>query len=132
LRTSEDQATRGTHTAIFPNHSTRKNSNRFNLSNIFPFSSGPASTNAATSSFTIGVLDTPGFENFKQNGIEQLYVNTLNEEMQSAFYRHSFLYDQMQYQREGLPYPQCNYRDNKRCIDLLLQVSCKRETRHVN
>jgi myosin heavy subunit len=67
-----------------------------------------------------------GFENFKQNSIEQLIVNTVNEELQGAFYRHSFQYDQMLYQREGLPYPQTNYKDNKKVLDLLLQVGYKR------
>jgi len=58
----------------------------------------------------------------KQNSLEQLMVNTANEELQNAFYRHTFYYDQQMYQREGLPYPQTSYRDNKKIVDLLLQV----------
>ncbi len=75
--------------------------------------------------FTIGLLDTFGYENFKQNSFEQLMVNTLNEELQNAFYRHSFSYDQQLYQKEGLPYPQVNYKDNSKMVDMLLQVSFK-------
>lgn len=63
-----------------------------------------------------------GFENFKNNGIEQLVVNTLNEEIQNAFYRHSFTYEQLVYQREGLAFPQISFKDNKKICDLLLQV----------
>ena len=74
------------------------------------------------STFTIGLLDTPGFENFNKNSLEQLVTNTLNEEMQKTFYRHSFDYDQQLYQREGLMYPQVAYKDNKKTCDLLLEV----------
>lgn len=72
--------------------------------------------------FTISLLDTPGFENFNKNSLEQLTVNTLNEEIQKAFYRHSFDYDQQMYQKEGLIYPQVIYKDNKKTCDLLLEV----------
>jgi myosin heavy subunit len=68
------------------------------------------------------MLDSFGYENFKNNSFEQLMVNTLNEEIQNAFYRHSFTYDQESYQKEGLPYPQINYKDNNKVADLLLQV----------
>lgn len=72
--------------------------------------------------FTIGLLDTPGFENFNKNSLEQLTFNTLNEEIQKAFYRHSFDYDQQTYQKEGLMYPPVIYKDNKKTCDLLLEV----------
>lgn len=63
-----------------------------------------------------------GFENLKQNGFDQLIVNTTNEELQNIFYRHSFEYEQKNSQREGLPFPPVNYRDNRKTLDLLLQV----------
>ncbi|CAF0706559.1 unnamed protein product [Brachionus calyciflorus] len=78
-------------------------------------------SNTNQSTFTISILDLFGFESFKNNSIEQLMINTLNEELQSAFYRHSFNYDQLVYQREGLPYPQVSFKDNKKVCDLLLQ-----------
>lgn len=72
--------------------------------------------------FTIGLLDMFGFENFKINSFEQLMVNTANEEMQSAFYRNQISYNQQAYQQEGLSYHQVNYKDNRKTVDLLLQV----------
>lgn len=89
----------------------------FNQSKHFIFS-----TNQST--FNISILDVFGYENFKNNSIEQLMINTVNEELQSAFYRHSFNYDQLVYQREGVPYPQVSFKDNKKICDLLLQVLC--------
>jgi myosin VIIa len=71
---------------------------------------------------SIGLMDMFGFENFKQNSFEQLIVNAADEELQNAFFRQSFTYDQQLYQREGLPYPQHAYRDNKKTTDLILQV----------
>lgn len=72
--------------------------------------------------FTIGILDMFGSESFKQNSLEQLMINTANEELQNAFYRHSILYDQEAYQRENIAYPKSPFKDNKKVVDLLLQV----------
>ena len=72
--------------------------------------------------FNIGVLDMFGNESFKKNSLEQLMINTANEELQNAFYRHSIVYDQEAYEREGLAYPKSSFKDNKKIVDLLLQV----------
>ena len=72
--------------------------------------------------FTIGLLDMFGYENFKINSFEQLMVNTTNEELQSAFYRNEINYNQQAYQQEGLSYHQVNFKDNRKTVDLLLQV----------
>ena len=72
--------------------------------------------------FNIGVLDMFGNESFKKNSLEQLMINTANEELQNAFYRHSIVYDQELYEREGIAYPKSSFRDNKKIVDLLLQV----------
>ena len=63
-----------------------------------------------------------GNESFKKNSLEQLMINTANEELQNAFYRHSVVYDQELYEREGIAYPKSSFRDNKKIVDLLLQV----------
>ena len=63
-----------------------------------------------------------GFENFKVNSFEQLMINTTNEELQNAFYRNQIVYNQQAYQQEGLSYHQVNYKDNRKTVDLLLQV----------
>ena len=62
-----------------------------------------------------------GNESFKKNSLEQLMINTANEEIQNAFYRHSIVYDQETYEREGLAYPKSSFKDNKKIVDLLLQ-----------
>lgn len=72
--------------------------------------------------FTIGLLDMFGFENFKVNSFEQLMINTTNEELQNAFYRNQIFYNQQAYHQEGLSYHQVNYKDNRKTVDLLLQV----------
>ena len=63
-----------------------------------------------------------GFENLKNNNFEQLIINTVNEELQNVFYRHSFDYEQKNYQREGLSFPPVTYKDNNGALELLLQV----------
>ena len=50
-------------------------------------------------------------------------INTANEELQNAFYRHLFQYNQSTYQQEGLSYHQVNFKDNRKTVDLLLEVS---------
>ncbi len=72
---------------------------------------------------TIGVIDMFGFENLKNNNFEQLVINTVNEEIQNVFYRHSFDYEQKNYLREGLSFPPVTYKDNNGALELLLQVS---------
>ena len=64
-----------------------------------------------------------GYENFKQNSLEQLLINTTNEEVHHAFQRHTYEYEQELYQREGLTYPRFSYKTNKKIVDLLMQVS---------
>ena len=71
--------------------------------------------------FSVAVLDMFGPESFKKNSLEQLMINTANEELQHAFYRHSIVYDQEVYEREGIAYPRSTFRDNKKTVDLLLQ-----------
>jgi myosin heavy subunit len=58
----------------------------------------------------IGVLDMFGNESFKKNSLEHLMINTANEELQNAFYRHSIVYDQEAYEREGLAYPKSSFK----------------------
>ena len=71
----------------------------------------------------IGLLDISGYENFKQNSLEQLLINTTNEQIQYAFQRQTYEYEQELYQREGLSYPRVAYKSNKKIVDLLMQVS---------
>jgi myosin heavy subunit len=65
--------------------------------------------------FSIGLLDMFGFENFKKsNSLDQLLVNTANEELHSAFTRNLIQYNQQNYQQEGLNYHQVKFKDNQK------------------
>lgn len=73
-------------------------------------------------SFSISLLDMIGFENLKtKNSLDQLLINTANEELQCAFNRHAIHHNQQDYQEENLSYHQVKHRDNRKTVDLLLQ-----------
>jgi len=72
--------------------------------------------------FNISLLDMFGFENLKsKNGLDQLLVNTANEQLHAEFNRNLIERNHHAYQQEGLNYHQVNYKDNKKTMDLLLQ-----------
>jgi len=72
--------------------------------------------------FSISLLDMFGFENLKtKNSLDQLFINTANEELHSQFNRHLIQKNHQAYQQEGLNYHQVKYRDNSKTLDLLLQ-----------
>jgi chitin synthase len=72
--------------------------------------------------FSIGLFDMFGSENFKsRNSLDQLLINTGNEELHNAWTRNSIQHNHQAYQQEGLNYHQVKYRDNRRTLDLLLQ-----------
>lgn len=72
--------------------------------------------------FSISLLDMFGFENFKQrNSLDQLFINTANEELHSAYSRNLILYNHQTYQQEGLSYHKVKHKDNTKTVDLLLQ-----------
>ena len=89
--------------------------------NLSIYSKVPLAKQNQQEAFRIGVLDISGFENLKQNSLEQLLINTTNEELQNTFQRHVYDYDQEFYQREGLTYPRLSYKSNRKIVDLLLQ-----------
>jgi len=75
-----------------------------------------------STAFTISLLDIFGSENFKsKNGLDQLLINTANEQLHNAFNRQSIHYNQQAYHQEGLNYHQVKYRDNSKTVNLLLQ-----------
>jgi myosin-7 len=67
----------------------------------------------------IGVLDIYGFENFDQNGFEQLLINYANEKLQNHFNKHIFQIEQMEYDNENIDWKYIKFNDNQDCVDLI-------------
>eukprot|EP01125_Pyxidicula_operculata_P003352 TRINITY_DN1399_c1_g1_i3.p1 TRINITY_DN1399_c1_g1~~TRINITY_DN1399_c1_g1_i3.p1 ORF type:complete len:1823 (-),score=494.16 TRINITY_DN1399_c1_g1_i3:200-5668(-) len=67
----------------------------------------------------IGVLDIYGFEKFKFNSLEQFCINYANEKLHSQFNQHMFKAEQEEYTKEGVPWQQISFVDNKATIDLI-------------
>jgi myosin heavy subunit len=67
----------------------------------------------------IGVLDIYGFENFDNNGFEQLLINYANEKLQRHFNRHVFEVEQSLYTSEGVDWTFITFNDNRPCLELI-------------
>ncbi|KAJ3091814.1 Unconventional myosin-Ie [Quaeritorhiza haematococci] len=70
-------------------------------------------------SFVISVLDIYGFEIFERNGFEQLCINYANEKLHQIFIELTLKAEQEEYVREGIPWVDVKYKDNKRCCELI-------------
>eukprot|EP00744_Colponema_vietnamica_P006589 GILI01009554.1.p1 GENE.GILI01009554.1~~GILI01009554.1.p1 ORF type:complete len:1010 (-),score=243.67 GILI01009554.1:124-2748(-) len=66
----------------------------------------------------IGVLDIFGFENFQTNSFEQLCINFANETLQGHYNRFTFINDEEECKREGVPSPKVAFPDNTPCLRL--------------
>ncbi|TPX37698.1 hypothetical protein SmJEL517_g00731 [Synchytrium microbalum] len=73
----------------------------------------------AKSSNTIGVLDIYGFEIFERNSFEQLCINYANEKLHQIFIELSLKAEQEEYVREGIPWQNVQYLNNKPCCELI-------------
>lgn len=73
-----------------------------------------------TDNLTVGLLDIFGFENFKKNSLEQLFINIANEQIQFYFNQHIFKMEQQEYSNEGIPLNAISFNDNRPLLDLLL------------
>ncbi|XP_033726689.1 LOW QUALITY PROTEIN: myosin-IIIb-like [Pecten maximus] len=70
---------------------------------------------------TIGILDMAGFENFPVNSLEQLCINTANEQLQNFFNEYIFAWELREYQGEGIKSPKVKFENNRDVLDLLLR-----------
>eukprot|EP00041_Stephanoeca_diplocostata_P038229 m.1488088 g.1488088 ORF g.1488088 m.1488088 type:complete len:1281 (+) comp25186_c0_seq5:350-4192(+) len=68
---------------------------------------------------SIGVLDIYGFEIFQDNSFEQFIINYCNEKLQQIFIELTLRMEQDEYVREGIPWEEINYFDNKIICDLI-------------
>uniref|UniRef100_A0A158Q7T3 Myosin motor domain-containing protein n=1 Tax=Elaeophora elaphi TaxID=1147741 RepID=A0A158Q7T3_9BILA len=73
------------------------------------------------SAFSIGVLDTAGFESLDVNSYEQFCINYCNEKLQNFFNERILMDEQNLYCKEQLHYDTIEFNDNKNCIELFEQ-----------
>jgi len=67
----------------------------------------------------LGILDIYGFEIFDNNGFEQLCINYVNERLQQIFINLTLKEEQEEYGREGIPWEDIDFFNNKICCDLI-------------
>eukprot|EP00026_Physarum_polycephalum_P002483 Phypoly_transcript_02490.p1 GENE.Phypoly_transcript_02490~~Phypoly_transcript_02490.p1 ORF type:complete len:810 (+),score=170.22 Phypoly_transcript_02490:150-2579(+) len=68
---------------------------------------------------SIGILDIYGFEIFQQNSFEQLCINYVNETLHQIFIDLTLKAEQEEYMKEGIPWEQVKYHNNKPTVDFL-------------
>lgn len=66
----------------------------------------------------IGLLDIFGFEKFHRNSFEQLCINYANEALQNHYNKYTFLNDEEDCKREGIPTPTIVFTDNSECVKM--------------
>ena len=71
----------------------------------------------------IAILDIFGFENFKSNSFEQLCINIANEQLQFYLNEYIFVWEFEEYAAEGIKATAFEFTNNKRILDLCLQVN---------
>ncbi|EAN33737.2 Myosin-A [Theileria parva strain Muguga] len=69
--------------------------------------------------YFIGLLDIFGFEVFKNNSLEQLFINITNEMLQTNFVNIVFKREAQLYADEGIASPKLEYESNSLVIELL-------------
>ncbi|XP_055545200.1 neither inactivation nor afterpotential protein C [Wyeomyia smithii] len=66
------------------------------------------------------ITDHFGFECFHRNHIDQLIVNSLNEQMQYVYNQRIFVYEMIEQEEEQVPEVQLHFYDNKLAVDHLM------------
>ena len=67
----------------------------------------------------ISILDIFGFEDFPENGFEQLCINFANESLQHYFNKHIFKLEQAEYVKEKLEWTPIQYNDNQSILHMI-------------
>jgi myosin heavy subunit len=79
-------------------------------------------TNAAIDlqkQYFVGVLDIFGFENFSQNGFEQLLINYANEALQNTFNEQLFEKELELFRSENIEFTVSECPNNRQCVSLI-------------
>ncbi|XP_077275817.1 STKc_myosinIII_N_like and MYSc_Myo21 domain-containing protein ninaC isoform X1 [Temnothorax americanus] len=70
--------------------------------------------------YSISILDHFGLECFSVNRLEQLLVNTLNEQMQYYYNQKVFAWEMQEQEEEDIPVQRLRFYDNKETVDELM------------
>ncbi|KAJ8867609.1 hypothetical protein PR048_031411 [Dryococelus australis] len=70
--------------------------------------------------YSIGLMDLFGFECFKKNSLEQLFVNTINEQLQYHYSQRMFVWEMQEQEEEEIPLQTLQFYDNKPTVDELM------------
>nr|CAD7585776.1 unnamed protein product [Timema genevievae] len=70
--------------------------------------------------YSICLIDLFGFECFKKNHLEQLIVNTLNEQLQYHYAQRVFVWEMQEQEEEEIPIQTLQFYDNKPTVDELM------------
>lgn len=68
---------------------------------------------------SIGLLDIFGFESLQQNTFEQLCINYTNETLQQHFNQYIFVFEQREYESEGIKWSFIEFPNNQESLDLI-------------
>ncbi|XP_049532765.1 neither inactivation nor afterpotential protein C [Anopheles darlingi] len=69
---------------------------------------------------SVTITDHFGFECFHRNHIDQLVVNSLNEQMQYLYNQRIFVFEMIEMEEEQVPMASLHYYDNKLAVDHIL------------
>ncbi|XP_052892100.1 neither inactivation nor afterpotential protein C [Anopheles moucheti] len=69
---------------------------------------------------SVTITDHFGFECFHRNHIDQLVVNSLNEQMQYLYNQRIFVFEMIEMEEEQVPVTALHYYDNKLAVDHIL------------
>ncbi|KAL4715207.1 hypothetical protein ACJJTC_012254 [Scirpophaga incertulas] len=70
--------------------------------------------------FSVSLLDMFGFECYHRNRIEQLIVNTTNEQIQFLYNQRIFAWEMQETAEDEISVVQLHFYDNKNCVDQLM------------
>ncbi|XP_030041129.2 neither inactivation nor afterpotential protein C [Manduca sexta] len=70
--------------------------------------------------YSVSLLDMFGFECYHRNRLEQLIVNTTNEQIQFLYNQRIFAWEMQEAAEEEIAMPELRYYDNKQSVDQLM------------
>ncbi|XP_072936973.1 neither inactivation nor afterpotential protein C-like [Epargyreus clarus] len=70
--------------------------------------------------FCVNLFDMFGFECFAENRLEQLIVNTTNEQMQFLYNQRTFVWEEEEEREQGITIEAFRFYDNKNSVDQLI------------